>query len=54
VLAISSAVVLILDVVLGLWQGLLGGGFVAVVGALTWYVLPLWFRRGGGLSEPSS
>ena len=43
-LAMISAVVLILDVVLGRWQALVGGGLVAVVGVLTWYALPLWFR----------
>jgi O-antigen/teichoic acid export membrane protein len=45
-LAISSAVLLILDVALGRWQGLVGGGLVALTGVLTWYVLPLRFRRG--------
>jgi hypothetical protein len=47
VLAISSAVLLVLDVVLGRWQGLVGAGGVAVVGALTWYGLPVWARRSG-------
>jgi hypothetical protein len=47
VLAISSAVLLILDVVLGRWQGLTGGGLVAVAGILTWYGLPAWARRSG-------
>ncbi|MGY1753471.1 DUF6328 family protein [Blastococcus sp. SYSU D01042] len=47
VLAISSAVLLILDVVLGFWQGVVGGGVIALAGALTWYVLPLWARRAG-------
>src|SRR3954463_8171455 len=45
VLAISSAVLLILDVVLGRWQGLVGGGLVGLAGALTWYALPVWARR---------
>jgi Family of unknown function (DUF6328) len=45
VLAISSAVLLILDVVLGRWQGVIGGGAVALVGVLTWYVLPVLVRR---------
>jgi hypothetical protein len=47
VLAITSAVLLILDVVLGRWQGLVGGGLVALAGALTWYALPVWARRAG-------
>jgi hypothetical protein len=47
VLAISSSVLLILDVVLGRWQGFLGGGLVALAGALTWYALPVWVRRQG-------
>src|SRR4051794_1365052 len=45
VLAISSAVLLILDVVLGRWQGLVGGGLIALAAVLTWYVLPVWARR---------
>jgi hypothetical protein len=48
VLAITSAVLLILDVALGRWQGLVGGGLVALAGALTWYALPVWVRRAGG------
>jgi hypothetical protein len=47
VLAITSAVLLILDVVLGRLQGLVGGGLVALAGALTWYALPVWARRSG-------
>jgi hypothetical protein len=47
VLAISSSTLLVLDVVLGLWAGLLGGGLVFVAGLLTWYALPLWARRSG-------
>jgi hypothetical protein len=47
VLAISSAVLLILDVALGRWQGLAGSGVVALVGVLTWYGLPVWARRTG-------
>jgi hypothetical protein len=45
VLAISSCVLLILDVVLGRWQGLAGGGLVGLAGVLTWYALPIWARR---------
>ncbi|NYJ05120.1 DUF6328 family protein [Petropleomorpha daqingensis] len=47
VVAITSSVLLILDVALGLWQGLVGGGFIALAGLLTWYVLPVWVRREG-------
>ena len=47
VLAISSSTLLVLDVVLGLWAGLLGGGLVLLAGLLTWYALPLWARRAG-------
>jgi hypothetical protein len=45
VLAISSAVLLILDVVLGRWPGVVGGCVIAGVGGATWYVLPVWARR---------
>jgi hypothetical protein len=45
--AISSAVLLILDVALGRWQGVLGGSFTALVGLLTWYALPLAIRHAG-------
>jgi hypothetical protein len=56
VLAISSAVLLILDVVLGRWQGLVGGGVIAVAGLLTWYALPVWARwaRIGAPPEPDA
>src|SRR3954465_6167109 len=47
VLAITSAVLLILDVALGRWQGLAGGGLIALTGLLTWYALPVWVRRTG-------
>src|SRR5690349_21478592 len=43
-LGITSAVLLILDVVLGRWQALVGGGCVALVAALTWYALPISVR----------
>jgi hypothetical protein len=46
-LAISSAVLLILDVVLGRVPGIVGGALTAVIGVLAWYVLPLWARRRG-------
>jgi hypothetical protein len=47
VLAISCAVLLILDVVLGRWQGLCGGGLIALAGTLTWFGLPAWARHTG-------
>jgi hypothetical protein len=47
VVSISSSVLLILDVALGRWQGLAGGGLIALAGLLTWYVLPVWVRRTG-------
>jgi hypothetical protein len=58
VTAISSAVLLILDIVLGRWQGFVGGGVVALAGLLTWYALPVWVRRQGvgtdlGAVEPA-
>lgn len=52
VLAITSAVLLILDVVLGRWQGFVGGGLVALATALTWYALPVWARRSGVGAAP--
>jgi O-antigen/teichoic acid export membrane protein len=52
VLAISCAVLLILDVVAGRWPGLAGGGLTALIGLLIWYMLPLWARRNGlGLAD---
>ncbi len=45
--AISSAVLLILDVVLGRWQAVLASSLTALVGLLTWYALPLGIRRAG-------
>jgi hypothetical protein len=54
VLAIPSAVLLILDVVLGLWWAVMGSSLTAVVALLTWYALPLVIRRGGhGLVPPA-
>jgi amino acid transporter len=44
--AITSSVLLVLDVVLGRGWAILGSGLTAVVGLLTWYVLPLAVRRG--------
>jgi hypothetical protein len=51
-LAISGAVLLILDVAIARWLGLLGGGLVALTGVLTWYVLPLGARRAGPGTAP--
>jgi Family of unknown function (DUF6328) len=45
--AICGAVLLILDVALGRWQAVLGSSATALVGLLTWYVLPLAVRRAG-------
>src|SRR4051812_7341122 len=39
--AISSSVLLILDIALGRWPAIIGSGFTVVVGLLTWYVIPL-------------
>jgi amino acid transporter len=45
VTAITASVLLVLDVVLGRGWAILGSGLTAVVGVLTWYVLPLAVRR---------
>jgi hypothetical protein len=45
--AISSSVLLILDVVLGRWQAIVGCTSTALVGLVTWYALPLRIRRAG-------
>jgi hypothetical protein len=45
--AICSSVLLILDVVLGLWQAVVGASVTVLVGLLTWYALPLAIRRSG-------
>ena len=45
--AICGALLLILDVALGRWQAVLGSSVAALVGLLTWYVLPLAVRRAG-------
>ena len=45
--AISSAVLLILDVVLGRWQAVVGCSVTVLVGLLTWYALPLTIRYAG-------
>ena len=46
-LSITSATLLVLDVVLGRWPAAVGAGFVAVFGVVLWYVLPLRQRQGG-------
>jgi hypothetical protein len=45
--AICSSVLLILDVVLGRWQAIVGCSVTVLVGLLTWYALPLAIRFGG-------
>ena len=51
--AISSAVLLSLEVVLGLWQAIVGSSLTALVGVATWYALPLAIRRSGhGVAPP--
>ena len=45
--AISSSVLLILDVVLGRWQAVVGCSLTVLVGLLTWYALPLAIRYAG-------
>lgn len=45
--AISSSVLLILDIALGRWQAIVGSSLTVVVAVLTWYVLPLVVRRTG-------
>ncbi|WP_051684092.1 DUF6328 family protein [Blastococcus sp. URHD0036] len=52
--AISSAVLLILDVVLGRWQAIVGSTATALIGVVTWYVLPLSIRRSGHGRHPRS
>ena len=45
--AISSSVLLILDVALGRGPALVGSSVTVLVGVLTWYALPLAIRRSG-------
>ena len=54
VLAISSGVLLVLDVVLGRGPGIVAGAAVLLVAAVTWYALPVWARRtaAGGHPDP--
>jgi Family of unknown function (DUF6328) len=51
---VSSAVLLILDVVLGRWQALVGSSATALVGLLLWYVLPLAIRHSGRGVAPAA
>src|SRR3954451_13539460 len=45
--SINSAVFLILDVVLGRWQAILGASLTTMVALVTWYALPLALRSSG-------
>ncbi len=45
VLAITSGVLLVLDVVLGRGPGVVAAAVVLLVAAVTWYALPVWARR---------
>jgi hypothetical protein len=45
--AICSSVLLILDVVLGRWQAIVGCSITVLVGLVTWYALPLAVRYAG-------
>jgi hypothetical protein len=45
--AISSSVLLILDIALGRWPAIVGSSVTALVGLLTWYALPLAIRHAG-------
>jgi hypothetical protein len=45
--AISSSVLLILDVALGRGPAIVGSSLTALIGLLTWYALPLAIRRSG-------
>jgi hypothetical protein len=45
-LAITSAVLLVLDVVVGTAWAIVGASLTALMGVLTWYALPLAIRRG--------
>jgi len=50
--SICGALLLILDVALGRWQAVVGSSVVALVGLVTWYVLPLAVRRAGNGMAP--
>ena len=40
-IGITSAVLLVMDVVLGRWPAYAGGAVVVLIGALSWYAVPL-------------
>jgi Family of unknown function (DUF6328) len=50
--AISSSVLLVLDVVLGRWQAIVACSVVTLVALLTWYALPLAIRFSGRGTAP--
>jgi len=52
VCAITSCVLLILDVALGRPAAVVGSSLTALVGLLTWYALPLAIRRSGQGAAP--
>ena len=57
VLAISSGVLLVLDVALGRGPGIVGAALVLLVAGVTWYALPVWARRtppGGDPGRPGA
>jgi ABC-type Fe3+ transport system permease subunit len=51
--AIGSSVLLVLDVVLGRWQAIVGCSVTILVALLTWYALPLAIRFSGQGTAPS-
>jgi len=50
--AIGSSVLLVIDVVLGRWQAIVGCSIVTLVALLTWYALPLAIRFSGDGTAP--
>jgi hypothetical protein len=52
VLAITSGVLLVLDVVLGRGPGIVAATTVLLVAAVTWYALPVWARRASANGHP--
>lgn len=52
VLAITSGVLLVLDVVLGRGPGVAAAAGVLLVAAVTWYGLPVWARRTSARGHP--